>query len=91
MEEQKTFQDELEAKVGQFIHKVAKRYKLQILAQGEIEFRSRSVGLPYEHNTDKFTDDKIYELIIRIILSLWFILVEMWQIIQKQTTLSLNL
>lgn len=65
MEKQEIFQDELEAKAGEFIQKIAKRYKLQALAKGQIEFRSRSVGLPYEHDTDKFTDDKIYELIIR--------------------------
>lgn len=65
MKKQKIFQDEHDAKAGEFIHKIVKRYKLQALAQGEIEFRSRSVGLPYEHDTDKFTDDKIYELIIR--------------------------
>lgn len=65
MEKQKIFQDEYDAEAGEFIHKIAKRYNLEALANGQIEFRSRSVGLPYEHNTDKFTDDKIYELIIR--------------------------
>ena len=63
MEKQKTFQDEHDAKAGEFIHKIAKRYNLEALAKGQIEFRSRSIGLPYEHNMDKFTDDKIYELL----------------------------
>lgn len=65
MEKQKVYQDELEAKPSEFIHKIAEKYQLQALAQGEIEFRVRGVGLPYEINCDKLTDDKIYELIIR--------------------------
>ena len=65
MEKQKTFQDQPDANAGEFIHKIAKRYNLEALAKGQIEFRSRSIGLPYEHDTDKFTDDMIYELIIR--------------------------
>ena len=65
MEKQGIFQDEIDAKAGEFFHQIAKRYNLEALAKGQTEFRSRSVGLPYEHGTDKFTDDKIYELIIR--------------------------
>lgn len=65
MEKQKVYQDEQEAKVTEFIHKMVKEYQLQALAWGEIEFRVRGVGLPYKMNHDKLTDDKIYELIIR--------------------------
>lgn len=65
MEKQEVYMDELDAKPSEFIHKIAKKYHLQALAQGEIEFRDRGAGLPYELHCDKLTDDKIYELIIR--------------------------